>query len=147
MGVPRTIAFADGENLVARYQALLAGGAKASKEVIHEKDFMVWHPSVSKWSMFDFIRFNYYATTTGDQDKIRQRRDLISHIDYEFHHVHDDDTPAGTAALVPKVFHKPSKGIKSRNVDLQISIDMLRAAHLSSVDALLSSVATATTSH
>ncbi|MRX07309.1 NYN domain-containing protein [Pseudoduganella sp. FT25W] len=136
MEMQRTIGFADGENLVMRFQAMVEAGAIPKNDVVHERDCLVWHPEITRWSMFDFVRFNYYTSTTGDMPKVNALRDSICNVEYEFTYTHNDDVPYGTANLVPHVFHKPSKNTKARNVDLQISIDVLRAAHLPSVDSI-----------
>jgi uncharacterized LabA/DUF88 family protein len=136
MESPRTIGFADGENLVMRYQAMLKAGAKPRNGVVHENDCFVWHPEITNWSMFDFIRFNYYTSTAGDSPKVERLKDLICDVQYAYSYTHDDGAPAATSNLIPHVFHKPSKNVKARNVDLQISIDVLRATHLPSVDIL-----------
>lgn len=132
MSTPRAIGFIDGENLVMRYQAMVADGAAPKEDVTHIKDCFVWHEEVTAWSMFDFIRINYYTSTVGDEPRVEQLKDAISECEYSFTYV--DGQQPGTANLVPHVFHKPKRNLKARNVDLQISIDVLRAAHLQNVD-------------
>ena len=137
MTTPRTVGFADGENLVMRYQAMIEAGATSKQPILHERDCFVWHPGVTSWAMFDFIRINYYSSTTGDVPRVEALKDLISGTDYSYSYTHNSEVPDGTANLIPHVFHKPSKNTKARNVDLQISIDVLRAAHLPTIDILL----------
>lgn len=137
MLIPRTIGFVDGENLVMRYQAMIEAGAVPKKDVSYERDCFVWHDVITRWSMFDFIRINYYTSTTGDSVRVEKVKDVISDVEYSYCYTHDTEAPDGTANLVPQVFHKPRKNIKARNVDLQISIDVLRAAHLPTVDVIL----------
>lgn len=137
MEFPRTVAFADGENLVMRYQAMVEAGAVPKADVEHDRDCFVWHPGMTNWSMFDFIRFNYYTSTTGDVPKVEGLKDRIADVEYAYSYTHDQNAPNGTANLLPHVFHKPAKNTKARNVDLQISIDVMRAAHLPAVDILL----------
>lgn len=136
MEMPRVVGFADGENLVMRYQAMIGVGATPKSDVSHEQDCFVWHPEISSWSMFDFVRLNYYTSVSGDMPRVDSLKDRISSIEYAFAYTHDTDAPQATANLVPHVFHKPSKNTKTRNVDLQISIDVLRAAHLQNIDIL-----------
>lgn len=136
MNSPRTLAFIDGENLVMRFQAMVEAGALPRKEIVHERDCLVWHPKITTWSIFDFVRINYYTSTTGDSLKVETLKDLISGVEYSYTYTHENEVPEGTANLIPHVFHKPSKNTKARNVDLQISIDVLRAAHLPSIDIL-----------
>lgn len=136
MNIPRTIGFVDGENLVMRYQAMLKAGSKPKNSNLHENDTFAWSPEISTWSMFDFVRINYYASTTGDSPTVDSLRDKICKTEYSYSYTHEDGVPEGTANLVPHVFHKPAKNTKARNVDLQISIDVLRAAHTPSLDIL-----------
>lgn len=136
MHIPRTVGFVDGENLVMRYQAMVAAGWMPRKGVIHQADTFVWHPKVSQWSMFDFSRINYYTSTTGDAPKVEALRDFICDVEYAYAYTPDDDVPDGSNNLVPHVFHKPTKNAKARNVDLQISIDVLRTAHSPAADVI-----------
>jgi uncharacterized LabA/DUF88 family protein len=130
------MAFVDGENLVMRYQAMMEAGAKPKAGGAHQRDCFVWHGNVTTWSMFDFIRINYYTSTTGDLPRVDALKDSICKVEFSFSYTHDAEAPDATANLVPHVFHKPSRNTKARNVDLQISIDFLRAAHLPAADVL-----------
>lgn len=134
MTIPRVMAFIDGENIVMRYQAMVDAGSKPKKDTQYERDCFVWHPCISTWSMFDFVRINYYTSTTGDVPKIDALKDTICAIEFEYSYSHDTGVPVATANLVPHVFHKPARNTKARNVDLQISIDVIRTAHLQSID-------------
>ncbi len=134
MSMPRAMCFIDGENIVMRYQAMVEEGYLPNTKVVHEKDCFLWHPQITMWSMFNFVRVNYYTSTTGDAPRVEALKNRISEIDYSSAYTHEADAPEAIAQLVPHVFHKPSKNTKTRNVDLQISIDVLRAAHLSNVD-------------
>ncbi len=134
MTTQRAIGFCDGENLVMRFQAMVEAGAIPKKDVVFEKDCFVWHDGITRWSMFDFIRINYYTSTTGDVPRVDKLKDTISNTGYEFSYTHDASAPDASANLVPHVFHKPRKNIKARNADLQISIDVLRAANLPTLD-------------
>lgn len=135
MRIPRTVGFVDGENLVMRYQAMLQEGWKPRSDVVHQQDTFVWHPGITEWSMFDFVRINYYTSTAGDAPKVEELRDFICHVEYSYSYMHGD-VPDAKSSLVPHVYHKPSRNAKTRYVDLQISIDVLRNAHLQGVEAL-----------
>ena len=134
MNMPRAMCFIDGENIVMRYQAMLAEGYLPNAKVVHEQDCFLWHPQITLWSMFNFVRVNYYTSTTGDAPRIETLKNKIAAVEYSSEYTHEDGVPKATAQLVPQVFHKPSKNTKTRNVDLQISIDVLRAAHLSNIE-------------
>lgn len=137
MSIPRVQVFVDGENLVMRYQAMIAAGAKPKKDVVHVPDSFVWHPGITTWSCMDIQRVTYYTSTTGDQVKLDDLRSKIASTNFEFDHEFDHDVPRGSAQLLPRVFHKTTKNLKTRNVDINIVVDMMRAAHTGSVELLL----------
>lgn len=137
MPVSKAYVFVDGENLVMRYQAMVAGGRKPKKGVAHIPDTFVWHAGVTTWSCMDIQRVSYYTSATGDQKRISEIRTQIAGTEYKFSHDTDPDTPEGSMQLVPRIFHKSSKSRKTRNVDINIVIDVMRAAHLPSAEMLL----------
>lgn len=136
MSIPKTFVFVDGENLVMRYQAMLEAGRRPKKNVAHIPDVFVWHPDVTRWSCLDIQRVTYYTSATGDQERMKELRSKIAATSFAFTHEYGD-VPEATGQLVPRVFHKHSKSRKTRNVDISIIIDMMRAAHLSSAELLL----------
>jgi uncharacterized LabA/DUF88 family protein len=137
MSVPKTFIFVDGENLVMRYQAMVQAGSKPKKGVIHIQDVFVWHPGVTTWSCFDVQRVTYYTSATGDQKKITDLRSKIASVTFKYSHEVDTDVPEGEAQLVPRIFHKNSRSQKTRNVDISIVIDMMRASYLQNAELLL----------
>lgn len=136
MSIPRTFVFVDGENLVMRYQAMLAEGRKPRKGVVHIPDVFVWHPGITTWSCMDIQRVTYYTSSTGDQPKLKSLRSLIAATTFDFTHEYGD-VPDATGQLVPRVFHKQAKSRKTRNVDINIIIDMMRAGHTQSAECLV----------
>lgn len=137
MSVPKVQAFVDGENLVMRYQAMVDAGANPREGVVHVPNSFVWHPDVTTWSCFDMQRVTYYTSASGDQQNVADLRKRIAGTHFDYSHEFDHGVPQGSAQLVPKVFHKITKSQKTRNVDINIVIDMMRAAHTSSVELLL----------
>ncbi|MBU2828738.1 NYN domain-containing protein [Acidithiobacillus ferriphilus] len=136
MSIPKTFVFADGENLVMRYQAMVEAGHKPKNDVIHIPDVFVWHPGITTWSCMDIQRATYYTSAVGDQPKIKLLRSQIAATTFDFTHEYGD-VPEATGQLVPRIFHKQAKSRKTRNVDINIIIDMMRAAHLNSAEVLL----------
>ena len=135
MSIPKTFVFVDGENLVMRYQAMVKDGWKPQKDVVHLQDVFVWHPGITTWCCMDIQRVLYYTSATGDQDKINSIKAQIASTSFSFTHEYGD-VPDASAQLVPRVFHKRSKSQKTRNVDINIIIDMMRAAHVGSAETL-----------
>lgn len=136
MAIPRTFVFVDGENLVMRYQAMVAAGARAKAKVIHIPDVFVWHPEITTWSCMDIVRVTYYTSTTGDQKRLSELRAQVADVTFDYNYDPSDDVQSGMAQLVPKIFHKSARSQKTRNVDINIVIDVMRTAHLDSANLL-----------
>ena len=118
---PRSILFADGENLAFRFQEMVAAGRVPRSDTVHLPDTFVWNSNVtrSRYDALDnVIRVHYYTSATGDHARIAALHEQISKQGYVspttsgFHH----------GQIVPSVFKKLAKSKKTRNVDIQIVI-------------------------
>ena len=134
MGALRTIAFVDGENIVLRYQAMLDEGRKPKKGITHIPDIFVWADTIFNWSIFDLRRVSYYSSVVGDESKLQATARQIADVQYSYSHESDTDVPEAGCQIVPHLFKKEKKGRKTRMVDIQIIIDVMRSAHSSSFD-------------
>jgi uncharacterized LabA/DUF88 family protein len=114
---------------------MISQGRIARTDAHHLPDTFVWHPSITDDAYFDFIRLNYYTSITGALEKVEELKNYICSVQFDYQSDIGSETKC-QGNLVPHVFHKSKKNLKARNVDLQISIDLLRAAHLPSVDAI-----------
>lgn len=126
--------FIDGENLVFRYQAMLAGNRHPAEGVVHVPDVFVWHPRiVDNESYLNVTRVYLYTSMVGDDNALRAMRDRIAAIIYQY-----DLGPelTGSAQIVPIIFKKAARANKSRQVDISIVIDMMRFAHSPATDLL-----------
>lgn len=133
MSLPRSILFVDGENLTLRYQALLTAGLKPRQNVLHLQDVFVWHPKLTGNSDFELrkvVRVCYYTSVVGDDQQVRDVRRKLAEV--RFTTIADDGGMSGQ--IVPIVFKKPSKSQKTRNVDIQIVIDVMRFAFTDEID-------------
>jgi uncharacterized LabA/DUF88 family protein len=130
---PRSIVFVDGENLTFRYQEMVAAGRIPHQGTAHIADTFVWNSNVTR-SRFDalenVIRVHYYTSATGDHDKIASLQEKLSQQTFvspnggSFHH----------GQVVPLVFKKLAQSKKTRNVDIQIVIDIMRYAFTDAID-------------
>lgn len=125
--------FVDGENLAMRYQQMLDDGRKPRGGVAHVKDTYVWHSRMTSTSyngLPNLARVYYYTSVTGDDDRVEMVRSQLSAITFS------SPINGGThqAQLVPAVFKKLRKSAKTRNVDIQIVIDVLRYCYSGAVD-------------
>jgi len=130
---PRIAIFADGENLVLRFQEMVGTGRRPVPEVVHSRDCYVWSPRIiwdGNHPEYQLVtRIHYYSSVTGDAPRVAQVRDQLSAIEYT---CRPDATNGGVThrgQLVPVVFKKPAQSQKTRNVDIQILIDVMRCAH------------------
>lgn len=131
MQTPRAILFIDGENLVFRYQEMLSAGRKPLPDVVHLPDVLVWHKRMTTYAAFLFTRVCYYTSVVGDDDAVAATNAQIAKIVFRCSPNVEMDF---TGQLVPRVFKKPAKSKKTRNVDIQIIIDVMRSAHATAHD-------------
>ena len=120
----KVIAFVDGENLVFRYQAMRQAGRIVRPEVLHVPDCFVWSPGVTKWTVMDLIRVSYYCSVVGDEQRVTEIAGRISETRFEC----SSAEYSGSAKLIPRVHKKPSNSPKTKVVDVDITMDMMRAA-------------------
>jgi uncharacterized LabA/DUF88 family protein len=125
--------FVDGENLTMRYQESVASGRKPKGAVQHLQDTYAWSPLIThnRYSgLANVLRVHYYTSVTGDHDKVDETRAALSQMGFA--------TQTGNGfhngQLVPTVFKKPKQSKKTRNVDIQIVIDVMRYAFTGAVD-------------
>ena len=140
----RVMFFIDGENLVLRYQDMLEQEYQPLNKIKHEKDVYVWHSDVIRANVGNIIRVNYYTSAQATDDKILSLSEDIKKIEYLY-----QGPPVGTGGnlagihhenfkghIVPHIFKKKKKSVKSRIVDISITIDMLHYASLQMLDAV-----------
>jgi len=141
-GYDKIMIFIDGENIVMRYQDMIEKGHKQKPNTEYCKDIYVWNDNLIPRKEIDLRRVTYYTSAVGCDDHINQLREEIHNINYKFsgraYTFHGATTyPEEWGSVVPKVFKKPSQGLKSRQVDINIAIDMLNHATPSQVDRML----------
>jgi len=119
------ILFVDGENLVMRYQAMKAAGRTPHPDVAHVQDTYVWTDGISQLVSGGFARVCYYSTVVGD-DVLAER--IRGEIASQFHGFGVHPHPTTKYQPVPFVFKKAARSEKTRTVDIQIVIDIMRAA-------------------
>jgi uncharacterized LabA/DUF88 family protein len=132
----KLIGFADGENLAFRYQDMVKKGAKPKPDVIHIPDLLVWHPGITESYVSDIVRISYYQTCCGDDPKVALAMHQIKATSYTYttDNGSEDDT---SGSLVPRVFKKEKKTAKTKSVDINLTVDMLRYATNPQFDVLL----------
>jgi len=127
----RTVILVDGENLVARFEALVKRGRKPRSGVIHLPGVLVWVPAVLDVNYIDVSRVSYYQTVVGDDTKLRELQKQICEVPAEWSQTED---LRGSGRLIPRLFKKENRNQKNKSVDINITVDALRHAHNNSSD-------------
>jgi uncharacterized LabA/DUF88 family protein len=135
MAIPRAIVLVDGENLVFRYEAMVESGRVPDKRVIHIPGVFVWHPEITEWCMMDIVHVYFYTSMVGDDSTLVATKEAIGRTVYSYDYM-TGEHPSGAAQLVPVLFKKLSSSRKSRQVDINITIDMMRFAHNPNIQVL-----------
>jgi len=130
----RAFVIADGENLVLRYQELLARGKQPDASTVHERDLFVWHEQITMVRRMDVVRASYYTTCVGDETKLAEVHKKIASVTFKF----VPGTPPGgrSGRLCPYIFKKGQRSAKTKSVDINITIDALRHTYNGSLDIL-----------
>ena len=130
MALVKSIVFVDGENLAFRYQALVAAGRIPQAGVVHIPDIFVWQSAIGRPAIdTDLIRINYYTSMVGDDTALARVKGQIASNRYSGHGDY-----YGSCQLTPRLYKKPSQSRKSRLVDINITIDIMRHAYTHAVD-------------
>lgn len=122
----RTVILVDGENLVTRFETMLAKGRTPKTDVIHLPGLLVWVPEVLDVNYIDVMRASYYQTVVGDDTKLRQSQRSICEVPCEWS---QDATLRGSGRLMPRLFKKEKRNQKNKSVDINITVDALRHAY------------------
>ena len=131
MAQQRSILFLDGENLVFRYQDMLAAGWTPHDDVSHTMDVFAWTGRVTReFPLLNVVRAYYYTSVVGSDDRVTEIRRAISANTFR------SDFSEGPliGQLVPIVYKKEARSQKTRNVDIQIVIDVMRFALTDEID-------------
>ena len=130
MALVKSMLFIDGENLTMRFQAMQAASRKPLPNVIHVVDEFVWSPLPQRAIVdTDVIRINYYTSKVGDDDAVSALKQTIASNWYFM-----SGDVLGPCQMHPRVYKKPQKSHKSRLVDINIAIDVMRYAYTNAID-------------
>ena len=121
----RMMAFIDGENMVARYQAMLDSGLKPYDHVKHQRDVYVWLPGVILPALNVVLRATYYTYVVGSDEAILGASEAIRAMTFQQYSVPGQSAPGRLInTLTPRVFSKP-KNRSGKGVDIQMTVDIL----------------------
>jgi len=79
--------FADGENIVSRFQAMHKKGSEQQPDVQHERDVFAWHPQAVQPDLHHVIRATYYTSAVGDEKTIWEIDEKIRSLQFQQYHL------------------------------------------------------------
>lgn len=133
----RMMVFIDGENMVARYQAMLDGGLTPYDHVSHMRDVYVWLPGAVWPALNVVIRATYYTYAIGSEEIVLGFSEQIRSMTFNQYSVPGQASPGRLInTLTPRVFSK----LKNRNgkgVDIQMTVDILSNIYQGNVESVL----------
>jgi len=103
----RMMIFFDGENLTARYQAMVKDGWVARPDMVHSRDSLLYGNGMAHLALVGFhevLRATYYTSTMGDEASLNALAQQIKSQPVSRHHL--TSLPCN---LTPQVF-KRDKG-------------------------------------
>ncbi|MDY0975007.1 NYN domain-containing protein [Massilia sp. CFBP9012] len=130
MSINKTLIFVDGENLVCRYQEMVAAGRIPRPDNIHIKDCFVWNPRILKKHYWHIKRLAYYTSVVGDDDKVKSVREQIAGTMWECDLSDLEDTAnCKRGQMIPFVRKKSARSRKESICDIAIAVDVMRACY------------------
>jgi uncharacterized protein (TIGR00288 family) len=133
----RMMAFIDGENMVARYQAMLDAGHNPYDHVKYKRDVYVWLPSVVWPALNVVLRATYYTYMVGSEEAVLATSEEIRSMTFNQYSVPGQAAPGRLInTLTPRVFSKP-KNRNGKGVDIQMTVDILGNIYQGNVEAIL----------
>ena len=125
--------FVDGENLVFRYQEMIADGRKPAPGNVHIKDCFIWNQKILDDHLWNLKRIAYYTSVIGDDVKVRQVREQIAATKFQVRVSPIGDSGALYATrsgqIVPFVRKKNTKSKKESICDVALSVDVMRSCY------------------
>lgn len=128
------MAFIDGENLVARFEAMLDLGRKSTYEVIHQRGVYVWNPGAIWPGMHVVQRATFYTYAVGSEEIVQEAAMQIQSLVFcQYSPPGQNFTSRLGNTLYPRVFRKPKKR-SGKGVDIQMTVDILCNTYQNNLD-------------
>ena len=119
--------FVDGENLCVRFERMCKEGKIPKQTVQHQAGKFVWRQGFPVNWPLDVLRVTYYTTVVGAEDALQELEDRIGSLTWK-----RSDNFLGR--LVPRVFKKAKSGEKTKSVDINLCVDILRHCYANDID-------------
>lgn len=128
----KSVLFVDGENLTLRYQQMKKDGHRPLASVIHRNDIFLWVHAITGRIEPGLYRANYYTSVVGDEPSIESVKKEIASTTISVRHTNYHE--GSEFQLNPCVYKKDSRSQKTRLVDINIVIDVMRYCYTDAVD-------------
>lgn len=129
----RMMVFIDGENLVARYQAM-ENERKLMPKVRHRKDTYVWNGYSIRPGLNVVLRATYYTYAVGSSDIVNEVAGELRSFNFSQYSIPGEHfTNQLVQTLYPRVFKK-SKNRSGKGVDIQMTVDVLTNVYQNNLD-------------
>lgn len=130
----RMMAFIDGENIVARFEATKAAGRVPYQRVRHKKDVYAWVEHAIDPALNVVLRATYYTYTTGGVESVEQVATEIQSLVFRQYDVIEQQFAQRLGNFLhPQVFAK-TKNRSGKGVDIQMTIDVLTNVYQDNLD-------------
>lgn len=126
--------FVDGENLVARFQAMKAEGRTPQLDVAHRQSTYVWGMATVQPALNVVFRATYYTYTIGSAEVVDQVATELQAMRFRQYSIVGENFPSELAqTLYPRVFSK-HKNRSGKGVDIQMTVDILTNVYQDNLD-------------
>lgn len=130
----RMMVFVDGENLVARFQAMTESGRMPLADVKHKRDTYVWSIPTVQPGLNVVSRATYYTYAVGSGNVVDEVATELQSLRFQQYTVCGENfTSQLVQTLYPRVFSKP-KNRSGKGVDIQMTVDVLTNVYQNNLD-------------
>jgi uncharacterized protein (TIGR00288 family) len=132
----RMMVFADGENIVNRYQAMCNKGWKPKDSIQHKKDVFVWHSHAVVPDLHNVIRATYYTSAVGDEASIMEIAREIKALEFDQYTINTYPYIIGLLGnkLDSMVLKRAKNQPKSKGADICMTVEILANAYRNNLD-------------
>ena len=131
----RMMVFVDGENLVARYQAMIDDGRTPKNDVRHKQDVYAWsHGAV--WPGYNAVlRATYYAYVVGNDETVLHISNEVRALQFaQYNPPGHNLSPRLGDSLYPRILRKTKGARNPKGLDIQLSVDVLSNTYQNNLD-------------
>jgi uncharacterized LabA/DUF88 family protein len=133
-GAKKALVLIDGENVVFRYEEMHRNGRVPLADVRHFPGSFAWsRNALYRVDMLELVRVSYYTHVVGDDKKVADAQRFIAETRYRV----NEPGFSGDRQIIPRVRKKDGGSTKQKIVDTEVTMDMMRAAFVTRLDALV----------